>query len=289
MDKAHLEKLGLTLEDGESPLPRLSIALREPLINPVNRRPIERVAFTLVGDRLVPVGPPEAVGLPPVLISAMESAGDVEEEVAQGFHEHLLALERRSAELQVLGLNPWVDPETLGLSVEVAEQGMTFTLEADRQGVFRVVKALRAGELLPVSGAHTFELTEFRERSSLVGYLAALFGEQEPVARAHAPESHDRMLRYAELVKAFGQGVVVPAHTALEMLMELQVQGKTYRFAATRVTGRTFRGLLAGAQGKLWAERFELEDFPGVVRLVADLLKVSPRSVKVVGVSAPQE
>jgi len=71
--------------------------------------------------------------------------------------------------------------------------------------------------------------------------------------------------------------------------MELQVQGKTYRFAATRVAGRTFRGLLAGAQGKLWAERFELEDFPGVVRLVADLLKVSPRSVKVVGVSAPQE
>ncbi len=71
--------------------------------------------------------------------------------------------------------------------------------------------------------------------------------------------------------------------------MLLEVGGRPYRFAAARVAGRTFRGLLAGAQGKVWAERFELDDFPGVVPLVADLLKVPAQAVKLVGADAPQE
>ena len=53
------------------------------------------------------------------------------------------------------------------------------------------------------------------------------------------------------------------------------------RFAAARVVGRTFRGLLAGGQGKVWAERFDLGEFPGVVPLVARLLRVPATAVKV--------
>ena len=62
--------------------------------------------------------------------------------------------------------------------------------------------------------------------------------------------------------------------------------GVRYRFAAARLAGRTFRGLLAGPQGKLWAERFELEDFPGVALLVADALGVSVDEVGFPGADA---
>jgi hypothetical protein len=73
------------------------------------------------------------------------------------------------------------------------------------------------------------------------------------------------------------------------VLVHLRVNGAPYRFAAARVVGRTFRGLLASATGKVWADRFELDGFPGIVQLVADLLKVSPEAVQCVGPDVPQE
>src|SRR5260370_26261732 len=47
-----------------------------------------------------------------------------------------------------------------------------------------------------------------------------------------------------------------------------------------RSMGHTFRGMLAGAQGKVWAERFEMDEFPGVVELVASLFKVPKEQVE---------
>ena len=65
--------------------------------------------------------------------------------------------------------------------------------------------------------------------------------------------------------------------------MELEVDGERYRFAAARVAGRTFRGLLAGPTGKVWADRFELEDFPGVVRAGgASCSRCAPEQIEVV-------
>jgi hypothetical protein len=90
-------------------------------------------------------------------------------------------------------------------------------------------------------------------------------------------------------VEKFGAEALVPPRSSLELLAQLEVDGRPYRFAAARVAGRTFRGLLAGAQGKVWAGRFELDEFPGIVQMVADLLKVSPEAVRLVGPDAPQE
>jgi hypothetical protein len=67
------------------------------------------------------------------------------------------------------------------------------------------------------------------------------------------------------------------------------VKGEIYRFAAARVQGRTFRGLLAGTKGKVWAERFELDGFPGIVQLVADLFQVPSEAVQLLGPDSPQE
>ena len=123
----------------------------------------------------------------------------------------------------------------------------------------------------------TFDLSAFSDRAALAHYLTALMDEAgaqpRPLPRVH----------YGELARAFGPAALVPPQSPLELLVELEVDGRRYRFAAARVMGRTFRGLLAGRRGKLWAERFELEDFPGVAALAARVLGVPPGVVKVLG------
>lgn len=287
MDTARLRQLGLEVRDGGRGL-EATLVLTEPLDNPAGHRKVERVDFRVEGERLVPSAPEEVVGLRPIALGAVKEAREVEAEVVDAFNEHLFHVQRRSAELAALGLSARVEPKSLVLSTQVSEHGLTLTLVADRQGHFRVSSAVRDGQPLPLPQAYTFELSEFRERGALVGYLAALFGEQGRAA-APAQTAGEGLIGFSEVVRAFGEGALVPPRSGLELLVLLEVEGKPYRFAAARVAGRTFRGLLAGTQGKVWAERFELDDFPGVVPLVAGLLKVPTETVKLVGAGAPQE
>lgn len=283
---ARLRQLGLEVRDEGEAL-EAALVLAEPLDNPVGARKVERVDFRLQGDRLVPVAPPEMVGLRPIPLGSVHGPQEVEAELADAFNEHLFHVQRRSAELRSLELSPRVDPVSLELSTHVSEHGLVLTLVSDREGHFQVSSAMRDGQPLSVPEGHAFELSEFRERGALVGYLSALFGEHpEPAAREQAGEGP---VRFSDVLAAFGEGALVPPRSGLELLVLLEVEGRPYRFAAARVAGRTFRGLLAGAQGKVWAERFELDDFPGVVPLVADLLKVPAGAVKLVGAGAPQE
>ncbi|HEY0092688.1 MAG TPA: hypothetical protein VGB96_00120 [Archangium sp.] len=285
MDASRLRQLGLEVREGGRSL-AATLVLSEPLDNPTGHRKVERVDFRVDGERLVPSAPEEVVGLRSIALGAVREAREVEAEVVDAFNEHLFHVQRRSAELLALGLSAHVEPKSLVLSTQVSEQGLTLTLVADRQGNFQVWGAVRDGQTLPLSQAHTFELSEFRDRSALVGYLAALFGEQ---GRAPARAAVEGLIGFSEVVQAFGEGALVPPRSGLELLVLLDVEGRPYRFAAARVAGRTFRGLLAGAQGKVWAERFELDDFPGVVPLVAGLLKVPTEAVKLVGAGTPQE
>lgn len=285
MDTSRLEQLGLTVEEGASGV-TATLDLSSVLVNPVTRQAVEQVTFQVVGDRLHPSEPPEVTGLAPILVNAVADAADIEALVSDAYNESVFHLQRRSSELQVLGLSPKVDPESLELSAELQEGPLSFTLKADRLGNFRVAEARKDGEALSGAYAHTFELSEFRERVALAGYLSALFGE---VARAQPSTAGAGPVRFSELVEAFGASAVVPPSSGVELLAVLEVRGRPYRFAAARVAGRTFRGLLAGGQGKVWAGRFDLKDFPGIVRWVAKLLDVPPEAVKLVGPDISQE
>lgn len=301
MDAARLQQLGLTWEAGPADDPRGGEAVLElqslPLVNPLTRSAIGQVRLRPSDGGLLPVAPPEVLGLPPLQLGGAERSSDLEAQLSAAFSAASLHLQRRSAELQTLGVSPRVDPDTLRLSAEldalVVVEGtggrgrarLELTLEADRQGQFRLVRAERDGATLALPDAPLFELSEFRERSALVGYLAALVGETLPTPQRVAEAARELPLRYSELVATFGEGLIVPPRSALELLAEVVVEGKTYRFAAARVAGRSFRGLLAGAQGKLWAERFELGEFPGVVTLVSRILRVPPQAVQVIGAS----
>ncbi|MCK8498181.1 hypothetical protein [Myxococcus fulvus] len=285
MDTARLEGLGLQVREDVAGTEAVLDLESSPLVNPVTKAFIAEVTFQVMGDRLIPISPAAVVGLAPILIGALSDVADIEALLSDAFNEHIFHVQRRSAELQVLGLSPRVDADTLELTTDVVEGDLSVLLAADRLGNFRIARVQRDKVDVAGGAGHTLELSEFRERAALTGYLAALLGE--PASRPQPTPTG--LMRFSDIVEKFGAESLVPPRSSLELLAQLQVEGRPYRFAAARVAGRTFRGLLAGAQGKVWAGRFELDEFPGIVRMVASLLKVRPEAVRLVGPDAPQE
>jgi hypothetical protein len=284
MDAAALEALGFSVQESEAGL-EASLELGGAILNPLSRQFVDQVTFAVVGDRLIPVAPPELVGLAPVPCAGLSKASDAEQLLSDAFNEHVFQLQRRSAELQALGIEPKTDPVSLDLTAELAAGPFTVQLVSDKRGNFRIGEVRKGDEALEGHRDHPLEISEFREHEALIGYLRALLGVDEPVVLENAKEAAPAPraaapVRFAEILEQFGAGAVVPPRSALEILVELEVEGARYRFAAARVAGRTFRGLLAGPTGKLWAERFELEAFPGVATLVADMLSVPVDAVR---------
>ncbi|NBD11194.1 hypothetical protein FOF48_21265 [Corallococcus sp. Z5C101001] len=287
MDTARLRELGLQVREEAAGIEVMLDLEAASLVNPITKDFITEVSFQVLGDRLIPIAPAAVVGMTPILLSAIDAAEEMQALLLDTFSDHVFHLQRRSEELQLLGLPADVDPQSLVLATTVKEGPLVVKLVADRQGNFRVAEARRNGEELITAAGHVIELSEFRERAALTGYLSALLGE--PVARTPQSAPGSEPVRFVEVVEKFGPQALVPPRSSLELLAQLQVEGRVYRFAAARIAGRTFRGLLAGTQGKVWAGRFELDEFPGVVRMVADLLKVAPEAVRLVGPDAPQE
>jgi hypothetical protein len=294
MDRAFLEQLGLTVTEADGVVEAELAVSDGQAFNPLTRQPIERVSFTVMGDRLLYVGPPEFVGAQPINLAFITGATRLEDLVVNTLNEQLFQLERRSSELSAMGIPPKVDPATLQLTAELEAGPLKFVIAASRAGQFRVARVFVDGAELTGAGADTaFELSEYRDRGALLEFLLALFRDVAEQAERDRPPSQrqpsltpapvpaEAAVPFKELAKAFGDAALPPRST-LEVLATVRVKGEALRFAAARVQGRTFRGLLAGSQGKLWADRFELEAFPGIRALVADVLKVDVDDVQVV-------
>ncbi|MHB8872295.1 MAG: hypothetical protein ACYC8T_01285 [Myxococcaceae bacterium] len=280
-----LKDLGLTVRENDGMVEAdLELELGQ-LVNPLTRKFLSKATFTLLGDRLLAIDPPELVGFPAILVTRIARSLEIENQLVTSLNEHIFQLSRRSAELTAMGISPKVDPESLSLTAEVAAGSFSFVIAADKQGNFRVARARRGDDELTTSSVQAFELSEFREKSALEGYLQALFGELQAPRDEAAPAAPGALplVTLGDIVTRFGDLSVVPPKSTLEILAELKVGGKPYRFAAARVAGRTFRGLLAGTAGRVWAERFEIDDFPGVPELVAKLLSVPIEDVELVG------
>ena len=273
--------------------------LLAPIANPISRRFIERATFRLQDERLVAMEPPELAGLPPISVSDVTRLSEFEARLQGAFDEAVLRIQRRGAELQALGLQPRVDPRSLQLSAELAANGLELYIGADKQGNFRVLRARRGETELPLPARNAFELSEFRDLHALAMFLEALLTdeEREPGEGGSAPSTSRGeaamqaapvgALALDDLASRFGGRAVVPVRTPVEIVVDLAVGRDVYRFAASRVVGRTFRGLLAGPRGKVWADRFELDAFRGVVSLAAEQLEVSESEVEVLGLATP--
>lgn len=285
MDRAFLEGLGLKVADTDGVV-EAELELASGLaLNPLTRQVISSVSFTVMGDRLLYVGPPEFVGAQPINLAFLTGTSRLEDLVIQTLNDHLYQLERRSNELSALGISPRVDPATLQLGAELERGPFRFTLGSSRVGQFRVVRCLHDGQELTIGAPTVFELSEFRDRAALEDFLYAMFGDvagsSAPPPREDAPADLDVSISLKALFEAFGDAMV-PPRSVMEFFCELKVGEDTVRFAAARLQGRTFRGLLAGPTGKIWAERFELDEFPGIRALVSELMGVPIEQIEVV-------
>lgn len=281
MDRSFLEKLGLQITVSAGGVVEASLPLSGGAQNPLTRQAIEKVSFTVVGDRLLYVGPPEFVGAQPINLAFITGATRLEDLVLQTLDEHVYQLERRSNELSALGLNPKVDPATLQLTAELERTPLRFVITANRTGAFRVLRAFRDGAELTAAGPSAFELSEYRDRTALEDFLFAMFSDLGGEAPAPAPAPGPEVtVSFTDIALQF-EGAVLPMRSSLELLALVRVKGETLRFAAARVQGRLFRGLLAGPRGKVWADRFELGDFPSIKALVATVMKVDEAEVEV--------
>jgi hypothetical protein len=283
-DADRLTELGLGVTDGGAGVEAI-LQLGTPLLNPLAQRSIPSAVFALAEDRLIPLEPPEFVGLPPLLLEGVRSRSELEQQLAGAFHTHLVTLQRRSAELKGLGLAAQVDPESLELIASVDDPPFRFVLAGDKRGQLRVAEAARHGAPAGTDLGEPFDLSEFPNRSGLLAHLRALVGPHEEPSVAAPQVLAPGPILYREFLERFGSSAWVPGGAAIDVVVTLHVRGTGYRFAATRVSGRTFRGLLAGPEGKVWAEQFELDAFPGVSAVAAAALGIPISEVELLGAS----
>lgn len=296
MDRAFLEQLGLDVTEADGVVEAELSLQGGQALNPLTRKVIDRVSFTIMGDRLLYVGPPEFVGAQPINLAYLSPSSRLEDLVTQTLNDHLFQLERRSNELTALGISPRVDPGTLQLTAELEKAPLKFTIGASRTGQFRIVRTLNDGVELTNAGQSVFELSEFFDKRALEDFLFALYSDvvatpeeaPQPVGSATIKSSPSNLvaassaqsLPFKELFDAFGDAQL-PPRSPLEVVADVNVGGQRLRFAAARVQGSTFRGMLAGPSGKIWADRFELEEFPGIKGFISELMGVPYDDVEV--------
>jgi hypothetical protein len=198
-------------------------------------------------------------------VDTLTEAPELEARLLAGFDEHVAGLVAMATRLEAFGLQPCVDPGSLEVRAETQLGGLRVLLGADKQGKLRVLEVHRAGALLRSEVGAPFALTQFSDATALNAHLFSVVGD------GAAPRPG---IGYGELAERFGPAARVPPSSALELVSDFTVRGERYRFVAARVRGRTFRGLLAGPDGKKWADHFQLEDFAGVADVVCRALGV---------------
>jgi hypothetical protein len=269
MEAERLAQLGLTVKEGAAG-PEVVLPLHRSVVNPLTHRAVPTVTLALAEELLIPVDPPELVGLPPLAVDTLTEAPELEARLLAGFDEHVAGLEAMAGRLEALGLQPRVDPGSLEVRAEAQVGGLRVLLGANKQGKLRVLEVHRAGALLRSEIGAPFALDQFSDATGLHTHLIALLGE------AAAPPTG---VGYGELAERFGPAARVPPTSALELMSDFIVRGERYRFVAARVRGRTFRGLLVGPDGKKWADHFQLEDFTGVADIACRALGVAPGEI----------
>src|SRR5215472_12595772 len=235
MEAERLARLGLTVQEGAAG-PEVVLPLQRSVVNPLTRKAMPTVTLALAEELLIPVDPPELVGLPPLAVDSVTEAPELEERLLAGFDAHVAQLQSMASTLEALGLSPCVEPGSLEVRAEAEVGGLRILLCGDKQGRFRIKEVRRAGLLLRSEVGAPFLPGQFADSAAFQAHLSSL-------------------------------------------VCDFEVRGERYRFVAARVRHRTFRGLLAGPDGKKWAEHFQLEDFAGVADVAARALGVLPEEI----------
>lgn len=254
------------------------------VVHPATGQPIARARFVVGGhDHLRFVDAPLAA-LGEVNFYVHDRAAALEQALAQAMIARAAALQDVAARMRALRLEAALDPERL--AVRAVLKTATHAFE-----ILGGVEAVRVSRVAPVGGK-PFEvaadfppllLSEFPSSTDLEVFLVtavprmaagprpapAAAGATAQGAAVVATPPPRNALTLALLGEVFGADAILAPNAMLEVVQEF-VHGNTrYRFVATRELGTRFKGRLIGPSGDVWADRFELEHFPGTRKVVA--------------------
>jgi hypothetical protein len=269
------------------------------VVHPASGQSIPRARFLVEGHDHLRFPDPPLSTLGPVNFYEHERVVGLEQAVAVALARQGAALQDVAARMRALRLEAGIEQERLAVRAVVKTATHAFEILGTPEGV-------RVSRVAPVGG-RPFEvaadfpaltLAEYASPTDLEIYLVNAVPRMAAPAAAGAPAAARpaqpgelepmppprNALTLASLVQAFGTGSIVAPNAAVELVQEYEWAHTRYRFVATREMGTRFRGRLIGPGGDVWADRFDLESFPGTAKVVALALGVPEQ-----GPAAPAE
>jgi hypothetical protein len=258
------------------------------VVHPGTGQPIPRARFTVVGHDQLRFSDPPLTALGTVNFYEHERLQALEGAIAQALLVRGQALQDLAIRMRALRLEANLDAERLAVRAVVKTATHAFELLGAPEGV-RVSRVAPVGgrpfEVAP--GFPPLSLEEFASATDVEVWLASQVGRMQaappaPAAPTAAAPAAGRLqatppprnaLTLAALAQVFGADAVLAPNAMVELVQEFEHGGTRYRFVASREMGTRFRGRLIGPAGDVWADRFELANFPGTRKVVALALR----------------
>jgi hypothetical protein len=254
------------------------------VVHPATGQAVPRARFVVEGhDRLrFPDAPLSALGL--VNFYEHERQATLEQALAMAMAQRGLALQDLAIRMRALRLEATLDPERLAVRAVIKTATHAFE-------ILGTPELVRVSRVAPVGGK-PFEvaadfpplrLADHASSTDLEIYLVsavsrmaapahprpAAAGKGAPGELLQTTPPPRNALTLSALAQAFGPDSIVAPNAAVELVQEFEWAHTRYRFVATREVGTRFRGRLIGPSGDVWADRFDLEAFPGTQQVVA--------------------
>jgi hypothetical protein len=251
--------------------------------HPATGQAIPRARFVVVGHDQLRFADPPLAALGPLGFYDHERTVQLEAAVAAALAQRLAALQDVAARMRALRLEATLDPDRLAMRAVVKATTHAFELFGTPDGV-------RVARVAPVGGRPfevapefpSLDLVALGSSTDLELFLCGHVPAMQAAPRSTPAPSPAgaggavvatppprNALTLAVLSEVFGQDAMLAPNAMVELVQEFEHGGTRYRFVAARDVGTRFRGRLIGPSGDVWADRFELQDFPGTGKVVA--------------------
>jgi hypothetical protein len=265
------------------------------VMNPGTGQPIARGRFVVTGhDHLRFVDPPLAA-LGTFNFYAHEKLPQLEAAVAQALQQRAAALQNVLLTMRLAHLDAQVDPERVVVRAVLKTATHAFEIIGTSTDGIRVARVAPVGST-PYEVAGDFpalELSQYPTATDLEIYLVGNVNQMRPPQAASssrppragppspaagnalvATPAPRNALTLAAVAQVFGADSLIAPNALIELIQEFEHANVRYRFVATREMGTRFKGRLIGPNGDVWADKFELANFPGTRKVVAAALGI---------------
>ncbi|HSM91970.1 MAG TPA: hypothetical protein VLT47_03725 [Anaeromyxobacteraceae bacterium] len=262
------------------------------VVHPATGQPIQKARFVVTGhDHLRFVDAPLSA-LGPVNFQLHDKVAGIEQWVVQALQQRAAALQDVALRMRLARIDAQVDPDRLAARAVLKTATHAFEIIGTAEGVRVTRVAPVGGSPYEVAGDFPpLDLARFPSATDLEIFLVGSVNQMRaatPVPSQSAPRAGPApaagsaglvataaprsALTLAAISQVFGADSILAPNAMIELIQEFEYAGTRYRFVATREMGTRFKGRLIGPNGDVWSDKFELSEFPGTRKVVANAL-----------------